>query len=153
MWLSERCPERRQGRVVVVALWTAVLLAGCASVEVSDKIDYRSAAPPKPLDVPPDLSQLPKDDRFQVPSTASAGRPAPTGPVTAPAVPAVALARFEREGSQRWLAVDLPPEQVLEQAREMFKSVGLGVERDDPALGIVETVWAMNHAKLPLDFL
>lgn len=154
MSLFERCPGRRQGRFMAATLWTAALLVGCANVEVSDKIDYRSAAPPKPLDIPPDLSQLPRDDRFQVPgATSSAGKPAPTAPAVTGVVPSVAAARFEREGSQRWLAVDLPPEQVLEQAREMFKSVGLGVERDDPALGIVETVWAMNHAKLPLDFL
>lgn len=156
MSLFERRQTRRHGRVAVAAALAIALLVSCANVEVSDKIDYRSAAPPKPLDVPPDLSQLPKDDRFQVPNSASASSAARTGPAAqAPvtAVPAVASARFERDGSQRWLAVDQPPEQVLEQVRETFKAAGLGIERDDPSLGIVETVWAENHAKLPLDFL
>jgi outer membrane protein assembly factor BamC len=131
-------------------------LAGCADIQVSDKIDYRTAAPPKPLDVPPDLSQLPKEDRFQVPSAnAAAAMKAqqPAAPAGGNAVPSVTVARLERDGSQRWLAVDLPPDQVIEQVRETFKSVGLGIDRDDPTLGIVETVWAENHAKLPLDFL
>jgi outer membrane protein assembly factor BamC len=156
MSLVERRLTRRHGRVAVAAAFAIAALAGCASVEVSDKIDYRSAAPPKPLDVPPDLSQLPKDDRFQVPNAASAAGAARTGPAAqaqGTAVPAVATARFERDGSQRWLAVDQPPEQVLEQVRETFKAAGLGIERDDPTLGIIESVWAENHARLPLDFL
>jgi outer membrane protein assembly factor BamC len=154
MSLVERCPAWRQGRIMVASALAAAVLMACSSVEMSDKIDYRTAAPPKPLDIPPDLSQLPKDDRFQVPNaTASGSKAGPAAPAASAAVPAVAVARMEREGSQRWLAVDLPPEQVLEQAREMFKAVGLGLERDDPQLGILETGWAENHAKLPLDFL
>ena len=156
MSLVERRLTRRHGRVAVAAVLAIAVLAGCANVEVSDKIDYRSAAPPKPLDIPPDLSQLPKDDRFQVPNSASAtsaARTAPANPAQGTAVPAVSTARFERDGSQRWLAVDQPPEQVLDQIREMFKAAGLGIDRDEPSLGIIETVWAENHAKLPLDFL
>lgn len=151
VWLQRR-PLWRQGRCVFAAAAFAAALAGCSSIELSDKIDYRTAAPQKPLDVPPELSQLPRDDRFQVPGTASASRP-PQAAAAPTVVPAVAVARFERDGSQRWLAVDLPPEQVIEQVRETFKAVGLGIERDDAQLGIVETVWAENHARLPLDFL
>ncbi|HYS14687.1 MAG TPA: outer membrane protein assembly factor BamC [Burkholderiaceae bacterium] len=123
---------------------------------MSDRIDYRTAAPPKPLDIPPDLSQLPKDDRYQVPSAnaaaAAKGQQAAT-PAAGNVVPAVSIARMERDGTQRWLAVDQPPEQVIDQVRELFKAVGLGIDRDDPNLGIIETVWAENHARLPLDFL
>jgi len=162
MLLVQRCPAWRHGRFVVASVIALLCVAGCSSFDVTDKIDYRTAAPPKPLDIPPDLSQLPKDDRYQVPSasaSASAQKPpqpaaAPGTPAsTAPAVPAVQVARFERDGSQRWLAVDLPPEQVIDQVRETFKQIGLGIERDDPTLGIVETVWAENHARLPLDWL
>jgi outer membrane protein assembly factor BamC len=151
LWLQRR-PMGRQGRFVFAVAAVGALLAGCANIELSDKIDYRTAAPQKPLDIPPELSQLPKDDRYQVPNSTSASKPPQTA-VTPGAVPGVAVARFERDGSQRWLAVDLPPEQVIEQVREMFKAVGLGIERDDAELGIVETVWAENHARLPLDFL
>jgi len=124
---------------------------------MSDKIDYRTAPPPKALDIPPDLSQLPKDDRYQVPSAnaaaAAKGQQAPTTPGAGNVVPAVSVARLERDGTQRWLAVDQPPEQVIDQVRELFKAVGLGIDRDDPNLGIIETAWAENHARLPLDFL
>ena len=156
VWLQRR-PAWRQGWCAVAAAGVVAAVAGCSSIEMSDKIDYRTAAPQKPIDIPPDLSQLPKDDRFQVPNASATASANAKGPLQAPgapsAVPAVTVARFERDGSQRWLAVDLPPEQVMEQVREMFKTVGLGIERDDAQLGIIETVWAENHAKLPLDFL
>jgi outer membrane protein assembly factor BamC len=118
MLLVQRCPAWRHGRFVVASVIALLCVAGCSSFDVTDKIDYRTAAPPKPLDIPPDLSQLPKDDRYQVPSaSASASAQKPPQPAaapgttasTAPAVPAVQVARFERDGSQRWLAVDLPP--------------------------------------------
>src|SRR5882672_2314807 len=157
MWWLQRRLARRQDRFVVVSVLAVLAITGCANVEMSDKIDYRSAAPPKPLDIPPDLSQLPKEDRFQVPSASANAANARGAQAAAPAagnvIPAVTNARFERDGSQHWLAVDQPPEQVIEQVREMFKTVGLGIDRDDATLGIVETVWAENHAKLPLDFL
>lgn len=151
VWFQGR-PLWRQGRCIVAAAGVVAAIAGCSSIELTDKIDYRTAAPQKPLDIPPELSQLPKDDRFQVPNSASAGR-TPQAAAAPTVVPGVTVARFERDGSQRWLAVDLPPEQVIEQVRETFKAVGLGIERDDAQLGIVETVWAENHARLPLDFL
>jgi outer membrane protein assembly factor BamC len=151
----ERRPVRRQVCCMFAATVALACMAGCADVQMSDKIDYRSAAPPKPLDVPPELSQLPKDDRFQVPSVSASSvkTPQATAPAGPAAVPTVTAAKFERDGSQRWLAVNLPPEQVLDQVRETFKAAGLGIERDDANLGIVETVWAENHAKLPLDIL
>ncbi len=138
----------------------AILLAGCGSMALkSDKIDYRKVSPQKPLDVPPELSQLPRDDRFAVPggatatatATAAAARPAqPGGAQVAPSAP---NARVEREGTQRWLAVDVPPEQAFATLKAFWPSIGLTIEREDAALGIVETVWAENRAKLPQDFI
>ncbi len=158
MVCSKRRPLRRQGRCVFAITAIVAAIAGCTNVELTDKIDYRTVAPQKPLDIPPELSQLPKDDRYQVPNSASASKSGGLGPAQGPAaapavVPGVSVAKLERDGSQRWLAVDLPPDQVIEQVRELFRSVGLGIERDDADLGIIETVWAENHAKLPLDFL
>jgi outer membrane protein assembly factor BamC len=146
---------RRQGRIVVAAALAAGAVVACGTIETSDKIDYRAAPAPKSLDVPPDLSPLPKEDRFQVPSATVSGTAKGPAAATAPSgvVPPVPVARLQRDGSQRWLAIDLPPEQVIDQVKEMFKAAGLRVERDDAALGIVETGWAENHAKLPLDFL
>jgi outer membrane protein assembly factor BamC len=144
--------DRVRGWAAVLA--TCGIAAGCSSIGLqSDKIDYGSVAPQRPLEVPPDLSPLPRDDRFQVPSAAAAAQKSPAAAGVETVAPPVAIARIERAGSQRWLAVDVPPEQAYEQVKALFKSVGLAIEREDPALGIVETVWAENRAKLPQDFI
>jgi hypothetical protein len=70
-------------RLRLLAAVGAVLLSGCSwtgSFFQSDKVAYESAQQARsPLEVPPDLSQLPRDDRFLVPEppqtiTASASR-------------------------------------------------------------------------------
>lgn len=144
------------------ALLMAVLLAACSTADLrSDKIDYASAKPPSTLEVPPDLSQLPRDDRFAVPergtvtastvTAAAASRAQPRAGAVATVAPAFANARIEREGNQRWLAVDVPPEQAFTVVLEYLPSIGLAIEREDPKLGIVETAWAENRANLPQD--
>lgn len=149
------------GRVRVAAVAAAcVLVAGCSSLGLrSDKIDYGRAVSPKSLEVPPDLSQLPRDDRYAVPSRATATASAVTAgraqsqTGAAAVAPTVAKARIERAGNQRWLAVDVPPEQAFTVVKEFLPSIGLAIEREDQKLGIVETVWAENRAKLPQDII
>jgi outer membrane protein assembly factor BamC len=144
------------------ALLIAVLAAGCSTADLrSDKIEYSSAKPPSTLEVPPDLSQLPREDRFAVPergtvtasasTAAAASRAQPRSGAVAAVAPAYADARIEREGSQRWLAVETTPEQAFKVVLEYLPSIGLAIEREDPKLGIVETAWAENRANLPQD--
>ena len=147
-----------------VAIAGAVALAGCSwtgSIFPSDRVAYESAQSRPALEVPPDLSQLPREERFIVPDrpqtiTASGqGRvaPAATPAIGAAVVPTAAVAKIERQGTQRWLAVNLPPEKVWPVLVDFWPSVGLGIERSDAATGIVETVWAENRAKLPQDII
>ena len=153
-------------RLTACALVTA--LAGCSwtsGSSVSSSIDYKSAQTRStPLEVPPDLSQLPRDERFTVPerpqtvtasSTAGArGGVAPVGTATAAVVArAAAIAHIERSGSQRWLAVNLPPEKAWPILLEFWPSVGLAIEKSDAATGVMETVWAENRAKLNQDLI
>lgn len=145
----------------------AVLAAGCtwtgSSIFSSDKIDYQTAQTrPTSLEVPPDLSQLPRNERFQVPdrpqsvtaSATTAGRPAPGGgAATSNVVPTATVARIERNGSQRWLVVNMPPEKAWPILVDFWPSVGLVVEKSDPATGVLETNWAENKANLPQDVI
>jgi outer membrane protein assembly factor BamC len=150
-----------RSKPAAVVLAAAALLAGCTVTNpISDKIDYRSAQPTRQaLDVPPELTALPPSDRFAVPgATASASqvtvqRPAAGGASATPVVITTQVARIERAGQQRWLAVDLPPEQVYPVVRDFWPSIGLTLERDDPALGIFETGWSENRAKIPQDII
>ncbi len=145
-------------------------LSGCASVENlfgGDKADYRSAAvAPKPLEVPPDLSQLARDSRYQVQGGAiSASAVAQPGAVAAaqgakatPGGPAIAPLSLgdvsvQRAGSQRWLAVPLPPEQVWPLVKAFWLERGFTLVSENAEAGTMETDWADNRAKIPTDFV
>ena len=145
-----------------LARWAAIALAaalasGC-SVLQEDKIDYKSAQKGSTLDVPPDLTQLNRDVRYQVPGsvvTASGyqtGQPAAaSGPTTA--TNAVGDVRIERSGSQRWLVVDRPADKLWTPIRDFWQENGFVLELDQEKLGIMETDWAENRAKLPQDII
>lgn len=143
-----------QRSALVVALATS--LSACSVLE-EDKIDYKSAAKGPSLEVPPDLTQLRKDSRFAMESASvtaldfqSAGnRVADAGT----AANVLGNAKLERQGSQRWLVVNMPVDKVWEPLREFWTSNGFILVTDAPDIGIMETDWAENRAKLPQDFI
>ena len=51
----------------------ALALAGCSVLPESRKIEYKSAGKVPTLEVPPDLSQIARDDRYLVPDVAGKG--------------------------------------------------------------------------------
>jgi outer membrane protein assembly factor BamC len=143
-------------RWAAIAL-VASLASGC-SVLQEDKIDYKSAQKGSTLDVPPDLTQLNRDVRYQVPgSVVTASGYQTTQPTAtagaATAVNAVADVRIERSGSQRWLVVDRPAERLWTPVRDFWQESGFVLELDQEKLGIMETDWAENRAKLPQDII
>ena len=144
------------------------LLAGCSSIENAisgDKIDYRTSGNQRTtgLEVPPDLTQLSKDSRYQTPSgsiSASTFQNAAATPAApaASAVPTIAVQsvgdmRIERLGNERWLTTSLPPEQVYPQVRAFWRDNGFVLVQDRADAGVMETDWAENRAKLPNDWL
>lgn len=147
-------------RVVCIAL--AISLSACASIENfmgGDKIDYRSAAvKTNGLEVPPDLTQLSRDTRYQQPgatvsaATFQSGAPAAANPTPAP-LASNADVRMERFGNERWIAVKQAPETLWPQLQAFWKERGLALVADDAAAGVMETDWAENRAKLPQDFI
>lgn len=143
-------------RLGVVAL--AVLLIGGCSVLEEDKIDYKSAQRGNTLDVPPDLTQLNRDSRYNVPGSGSvtaSGQQAAQA-VIAPsstATNAVGDVRIERAGNERWLVVDRPAEKLWTPITDFWKENGFVLNIEQEKLGIMETDWAENRAKIPQDFI
>jgi outer membrane protein assembly factor BamC len=158
-----------------LALFLAIAasLGACSSGDgllAGDKIDYKSqAVKTAPLDVPPDLTQLQRDSRYQPQAgavsastfTAKPAAPAATAgsaPAAATIRPASNVAptnigemRIVREGNQRWLSVPMPPEQLWPQLRVFWQERGLALLVDNPDTGVMETDWAENRGKIPLD--
>ena len=143
----------------------ALSLAACTTVFESDKVDYRGAKKAAALEVPPDLTQLQRDNRYAVPdakgiATASGFQQsrgvqgaAPVagaetvGPVASEAV------RIERAGDQRWLVVKQSPEQLWPQLRQFWEDMGFTLETESAATGTMETNWVEDRSKIPQDFL
>jgi outer membrane protein assembly factor BamC len=134
----------------------ASLLSGCSMLQ-EDKIDYKSAAKAPTLEVPPDLTQLRKESRYALESTsttASGFQNAGSRVVDAgTAANALGPVRIERQGNQRWLVASLPADKIWEPLREFWTSNGFVLTTDAPDIGVMETDWAENRAKLPQDFI
>ncbi len=151
--------------VHLAVLSLALTMAGCSTVENflgGDKIDYRSqAGKTTSLDVPPDLTQLARDTRYQpqsgvISAVAMQRQPATTGAgssVTSTATAAVGEMRIERQGNQRWLVSSLPPEKLWPQLRSFWIERGFTLASDSADVGVMETDWAENRAKLPQDLI
>ena len=136
------------------------LLGGCSTMNdmlKGDKIDYRTSGKAGPsLEVPPDLTQLTRETRYVVPGTAVSANAFQVGQGTQ-ALPVAALAvgdvRIERSGSQRWLVVNRPADKLYGPIRDFWLESGFLLALDQENLGIMETDFAENRAKLPQDFI
>ncbi|OGB05629.1 MAG: hypothetical protein A3E25_09760 [Burkholderiales bacterium RIFCSPHIGHO2_12_FULL_69_20] len=143
-------------------LLLALSLAGCSSMEglvSGDKVDYRGqAVKSQPLEVPPDLSQLAREGRYQ-PQTGvvsastlrQQGAAAPAAAAVTVAPNAVADMRIERQGNARWLVTGLPPEKLYPLLRSFWQERGFALAVDNPEIGLMETDWAENRATIPMD--
>ena len=149
----------------VAAVSCLAALASCSSVDnflAGDKVDYKSTATTRSsgLEVPPDLTQLSRESRYQQPNGAISASsfqaqtttPGPTVvPVVAPQ--SVGAFKIERLGNDRWLSTTLPPEQVYPLVRQFWKDNGFSIAQDRPEAGVLETDWAENRAKLSNDII
>lgn len=131
-------------------------LAACSVLE-GDKIDYKSAGKAPTLEVPPDLTQLSRENRYALPGGAVSANAYQTGVNNAPGQPtalsAVGDVRMERSGTQRWLVVNRPADQLWEPVRDFWQESGFLLTTEQRNLGIMETDWAENRAKLPQDII
>ena len=139
-------------------LGLAMALSACSVLE-NDKIDYKSAAKGSTLEVPPDLNQIARDTRYVVPGSTVSAAAFEAGQAQRPSASASAApktigdVRIERDGNQRWLVVDRPADQLWEPVRDFWLENGFIFTTEQANLGILETDWAENRAKLPQDIV
>ena len=143
------------------ALATTLVTSGCSSVSetlAGDKVDYRtSGSQSVRLDVPPDLSQLPGQTRYGQVGPASVSATSlqridkAEAPVSTVAPNQATGIKLERQGQTRWLSVNLPPEQIWEQVRSFWTDNGFELTTDKAEIGLLETNWSENRAKVPQD--
>ena len=162
-----RLPFRSTLGSVAAGLVLVSSLTACSALDNfagGDKVDYRAAkAKATPLDVPPDLTQLAVDPRYApqagVISAAAMQGPAPVGvaasaPVNNAIAPSsVGNVKLERQGNSRYLSTPLTPDQLWPQLQAFWKERGMNLAVDQADIGIMETDWAENRAKLPNDII
>jgi outer membrane protein assembly factor BamC len=156
-------------RSVPAGIALMLTLSACSSLNETfsgDKVDYRAGATVKTtaLEVPPDLTQLTTDSRFLPPtrtvvsaSSFQSAASAPTAAAAAGAQPvapqAVGDVRIERYQDLRWLSTSMPPEQLWPKLQAFWEERQLALTLDKPEVGVMETLWAENRAKLPNDIV
>ena len=148
-------------QVVIAAALTSVFLTACGSFGSAGKgTDYRSqGGKVASLEVPPDLTSPVIDDRFVIPDPKSTtfssyNRERGAAPVAGTSVlPKVDAARIERVGEQRWLVVKISPDKAWPVIKDFWTETGFILKRDSPNVGIMETDWAENRAKIPQDIV
>ncbi len=146
--------------VLATVIAGLTLSSGCSTMNdvlKGDKIDYKTSGKAGPsLEVPPDLTQLTRETRYVVPGTAVSANAFQVGQGTQ-ALPVAALAvgdvRIERSGNQRWLVVNRPADKLYGPIRDFWLESGFLLALDQENLGIMETDFAENRAKLPQDFV
>jgi len=152
---------RRTVFTLSVVSLSVLLLGGCGIIE-SKKVDYRSAAKLPTLEIPPDLTQPQRDERYVVPdinpkgsatySVYNAERAGTGRASTAQEVlPKNADMRVERSGSQRWLVVPGTPEKLWPIVKDFWQETGFVLNLELPEAGVLETDWAENRARIPQD--
>jgi outer membrane protein assembly factor BamC len=163
LFSKNKMPSRLRGGGSI--LLASLLLTGCGLLD-SKKADYQSVKRSRPLDIPPELSAPAKDDRYTVSEASSKGTTFSSynaersaamsvgGDAAASAAPvAVPLQsdslRIQRAGTQRWLVVSEPPDQVWLKVRRFVEARGLVVKMESPELRLIETDWAEKAAYVP----
>ncbi len=141
-----------------LTLLSATFALGACTVLEGEKIDYKSTAKAPSLAVPPDLTQLSRDSRYTVVDgavSAAGSQKAPSNDGAKSSVAALALGdvRIERAGNQRWLVINRPAEALWEPIKDFWQENGFLLAMDQKNLGIMETDWAENRAKIPQDFI
>jgi outer membrane protein assembly factor BamC len=146
----------------VGALALAVLVAGCAYLPESKKIDYGTAAKAPPLDIPPDLTRPSNTTQYTAPNVPSSGvavysqvnaknKAAQTQKSDESVLPdgSRGIARIERQGNHRWLVVTVPEDKAWNVTKAFWQENGFVLKKENPQTGIMETDWAENRANVP----
>lgn len=140
----------------------AVTLAGCSTLsELSPfefkRVEYKSAQSGPSLEVPPDLTPPKYDERYKAGTATLSGINAQNRAAVLSGaggvLPAVSGMRIERAGTERWLVMPGTPEVNFPRIREFWASMNMTLVIDDSRIGLLETDWAENRARIQEDFI
>ncbi|QID18098.1 outer membrane protein assembly factor BamC [Nitrogeniibacter mangrovi] len=142
----------------------SLTIAGCGVLETK-KIDYKSAGTAPTLEVPPDLTAPAQSDRYALPETGGRGSATlstynaerqikPADGKSTEVIPETKNIHVERAGDERWLVIKgMNADELWPKLRNFWIELGFVLNVDSPTIGVMETDWAEDRAKLPQDFI
>lgn len=149
----------------------ALFLSGCGGMNVEEylpdkKVEYkRTTEVGNDLELPPDLTNVRVGSELYVPDTASSGvatyseflgeknltgRSLKSQTVVLPDVDSIEL---KRDGSERWLVIQSPPQSVWQSVANYWQENGILLTEQDPTVGIMKTGWMENRADIGEDII
>ena len=150
--------------VKLMALTAIMMLTACTVDNISilpdRRPDYKTSRIERALELPPDLTASTIDDTLIVPEL----DPASTASLSAYSIERAGSGQvvlseavlqvqpgmhIERDGDERWLVLELEPDQAWPRIKEFWTSNGFLLAKDDPRIGVMETDWLENRADIP----
>ncbi|GAB2879577.1 outer membrane protein assembly factor BamC [Microbulbifer echini] len=107
--------------------------------------DYQQADSLTPLQIPEGINTKHQEELYEIPQIAANGLEG--GDFEVPRPQAISVnaglerVKIQKLGSNRWVLVSQPPEEVWPQLHYFLRSSGLRVEMSDASTGIMETAW------------
>ena len=148
---------------ISISTLVIVALSACSTsngTKDSDSKVFDYKAPPvkaQPLEVPPDLTSYSSGDRYGIPgaddSVTSYSEFSKGGAnrKESSVLPPVKNVRLERKDNRRWLVVNDTAENIWPVVKAFWIANGLEIKIENPQAGVIETEWAANRAKIPMD--
>lgn len=142
-----------------VLLATLLTISGCSIPFLDTSSDYKAAGRARPLEVPPDLTNISASDAYAIPGAAtnysdysqSLNESGQIENEQDKVLPNPDGVRMERAGAQRWLVVNAEPEKVWPVIREFWTDLGFAVQIENPQTGVMETEWVDPSSLDPND--
>ena len=140
----------------------AAALAGCSTLTEwspfeAKRVEYKAAQSGPALEIPPDLTPPKFDDRYKAGTATLSGVNAATRSAvlsgSGGVLPAVSGMRIERSGTERWLVVPGTPETTFPRIREFWSTMNMNLVLDDSRIGLLETDWQENRARIQEDII
>jgi len=121
------------------------VISSCAFVQrFSGEDDYAEASSQGGLHVPPELVAPEWNDSLKIPQTGSdrvSALDTYGKALDASVVPEFVDMTIRREGDLRWIEAEIDPVNVWPLLRSFWASQDVILERDKPAVGVMETEW------------
>jgi len=149
----------------LVLLGVVMLALGACTINTDtvlpdETVEYkRERQAERNLEIPPDLTSGTINDRMAVPGGTSyrefEGRQASVRqqPGNADVLPEMSGVEVRRDGEERWLVVQQPPEVVWPKVVEFWQRNGILLQEQNPTVGVMRTAWLENLRNIGHDFI